>query len=384
MEKMAIIIAGGGTGGHLFPGIAIAEELLKRNPDNRVLFIGTNRGLEKKVLGRMGFALKTINVEGLKGRGILKVVNSLMKIPGSLLESYRIIRSFRPDVVAGVGGYASGPAVLAARMMGIKTVIAEQNAVPGLTNRILGHFVHRVFVTFPDSRRFFPEGKTAVTGNPVRISFLKEAEAIVDIKLRFMDTKLRFMNTKLRFHEFPLRNRPFTILIFGGSQGARAINRKVVESLDSLVSLKGDIHFIHQTGESDRQSVEDAYQKRGFSAEVYPFIIDMAETYNRADLLLCRAGATSLSEITAVGKASILIPLPSAAGDHQTKNALQMEKAGASVMIPEKSLDGPKLAQEIERLYRKRETIETMEAAAASLGRKDAAATIVDMIMKLR
>ncbi len=365
MENMAIIIAGGGTGGHLFPGIAIAEELLKRNPDNRVLFIGTNRGLEKKVLGRMGFALKTINVEGLKGRGILKVVNSLMKIPGSLLESYRIIRSFRPDVVAGVGGYASGPAVLTARMMGIKTVIAEQNAVPGLTNRILGHFVHRVFVTFPDSQHYLPKGKTEVTGNPVRISFLKEAKAGTT-------------------HELPLRNRPFTILIFGGSQGARAINQKVVESLDSLVSLKGDIHFIHQTGESDRQSVEDAYQKRGFSAEVYPFIIDMAETCSRADLLLCRAGATSLAEITAVGKASILIPLPSAAGDHQTKNALLMEKAGASVMIPEKSLDGPKLAQEIERLYRKRETIETMEAASASLGRKDAAATIVDMILTLR
>jgi UDP-N-acetylglucosamine--N-acetylmuramyl-(pentapeptide) pyrophosphoryl-undecaprenol N-acetylglucosamine transferase len=302
-----------------------------------------------------------------------------MKIPGSLLESYRIIRSFRPDVVAGVGGYASGPAVLAARMMGIKTVIAEQNAVPGLTNRILGHFVHRVFVTFTDSRRYFPEGKTAVTGNPVRISFLKEAKAAA-----IVDIKLRFMNTKLRFHELPLHNRPFTILIFGGSQGARAINQKVMESLDSLLTLRGDIHFIHQTGESDQQSVEQEYRKRGFSAEVYPFIIDMAETYSRADLLLCRAGATSLAEITAVGKASILIPLPSAAGDHQTKNALLMEKAGASVMIPEKSLDGPKLAQEIERLYRKRETIETMEAASASLGRKDAAATIVDMILTLR
>lgn len=365
MESMAIIIAGGGTGGHLFPGIAIAEELLKRNPDNRVLFIGTNRGLEKKVLGRLGFELKTINVEGLKGRGILKVVHSLLKIPGSLLESYRIIGSFRPDVVAGVGGYASGPAVLVARMMGIKTVIAEQNAVPGLTNRILGHFVHRVFVTFTDSRRYFPEGKTAVTGNPVRISFLKEAKAGA-------------------IHELPLHNRPFTILIFGGSQGARAINRKVVESLDSLLNLRGDIHFIHQTGESDQQSVEEEYRKRGFSAEVYPFIIDMAETYNRADLLLCRAGATSLAEITAVGKASILIPLPSAAGDHQTKNAVLMEKAGATVMIPERSLDGPKLAQEIGRLYRERETIGTMEAASASLGRKDAASTIVDRIFALR
>jgi len=365
MESMAIIIAGGGTGGHLFPGIAIAEELLKRNPDNRVLFIGTNRGLEKKVLGRLGFELKTIDVEGLKGRGILRVFNSLLKIPGSLLESYRIIRSFRPDVVAGVGGYASGPAVLAARMMGIKTVIAEQNAVPGLTNRILGHFVHRIFVTFADSRYYFPEGKTAVTGNPVRISFLKEAKENQTLKAKHPE-------------------RPFTILIFGGSQGARAINRKVVESLDSLLTLRGDIHFIHQTGESDQQFVEEEYRKRGFSAEVYPFIIDMAETYTRADLLLCRAGATSLAEITAVGKASLLIPLPSAAGDHQTKNALLMEKAGATVMLPERSLNGPKLAQEIGRLYSERETIRKMEAASASLGRKDAASTIVDLIFALR
>lgn len=365
MESMAIIIAGGGTGGHLFPGVAIAEELLKRNPDNRVLFIGTNRGLEKKILGQLGFELKTIDVEGLKGRGILKVVNSLLKIPGSLLESYRIIRSFKPDVVAGVGGYASGPAVLAARMMGIKTVIAEQNAVPGLTNRILGRFVDRIFAAFSDSGAYLPSGKTVVTGNPVRGSFLKEAKAGA-------------------MHALPLPNRPFTLLIFGGSQGASAINKKVVESLDFLSSIKKNIHFIHQTGERDQQSVAKEYGYRGFSAEVYPFIINMAETYSRADLLVCRAGATSLAEITAVGKASILIPLPSAAGDHQTKNALLMEKAGAAVMIPEKALDGVRFAEAVKKLYENREIIRKMEKAAASLARKDAAATIVDLILALR
>lgn len=360
MESMALIIAGGGTGGHLFPGIAVAEELLKRNPHSRVLFIGTNRGLEQKILGRLGFELKTIDVEGLKGRGILKILNALLKIPGSLLESYRIIRSFQPDVVAGVGGYASGPAVLTARMMGIKTVIAEQNAVPGLTNRILGRFVHRIFATFADSGVYLPPGKTVVTGNPVRGSFVSKARGLQTQK------------------------QPFTLLIFGGSQGSRAINRRVVESLDYLTSIKGDIHFIHQTGESDLHSVEEEYKTRGFSAEVYPFIIDMAETYNRADLLVCRAGATSLAEITAVGKASILIPLPSAAGDHQTKNALLMEKAGAAVMIPEKTLDGARFAEEIEKLYRNRAMIRQMEKASASLGRKDAAATIVDLILALR
>ncbi len=353
-KEMKIIIAGGGTGGHLFPGIAIAEELRKRNTDNKVLFIGTEKGLEKGILGRLGYPLETLNVEGLKGKGGLGTLKSLLKIPGSMLSSFKIIRTFKPDFVVGVGGYASGPAVLAASILGIKTFIAEQNAFPGLTNRILGHFVSRIFLTFDDSKRWFPEQKTIVTGNPVRSSFIAGNNGVVT------------------------KNKLFTILVFGGSQGARAINGAVIESLGGLVDIKDKIYFIHQTGNQESGQVKEAYQKNGFAAEVYPFITEMAQAYRRADLLVCRAGATSLAEITAMGKASVLIPFPFAAADHQTKNASAMANAGAAIMIPEKELDGFRLASVIKNLYLQPEKIKKMEVAAASLGRVNAAALIVD------
>jgi UDP-N-acetylglucosamine--N-acetylmuramyl-(pentapeptide) pyrophosphoryl-undecaprenol N-acetylglucosamine transferase len=228
--------------------------------------------------------------------------------------------------------------------------------VPGLTNRILGRFVDRIFLTFADTEGFFPRGKTIVTGNPVRTAFLSGEKSSRE------------------------QGGPFTILIFGGSQGAGAINRTAIDALAGLAHLRDNIRFIHQTGEHDRQTVEEAYQKKGFTAEVHPFILEMAAACNRADLLLCRAGATSIAEITAMGKASVLIPLPTAAGDHQTKNALLLAKAGAAAMIPEKELDGPKLASVIEELYRHPETVRKMEFASASLGRKDAAAAITDII----
>ncbi len=354
-----MIIAGGGTGGHLFPGIAIAEEFLGRDPANRVLFIGTERGLEKKVLGELGFPLRTLKVEGIKGRGPVRILASLLKIPGSLIASVRIIRAFQPAVVVGVGGYASGPAVLAARLMGLKTAIAEQNAFPGLTNRILGRFADRIFVTFSASARWFPAARTRVTGNPIRAAFLAEKPQ-------------------------GKRDDPrFTLLIFGGSQGAHTINRIVMDALDGLGELKDQIRFIHQTGEQDRKMVDEGYRKRGFSAEVTPFILDMAATYRTADLLLCRAGATSIAEITACGKAAILIPFPFAVNDHQTQNAEILVRAGAAEMIPERELDGPRLATAIERLCRHPAELQKMEKASASLGNVCAAATIIGACMEL-
>jgi UDP-N-acetylglucosamine--N-acetylmuramyl-(pentapeptide) pyrophosphoryl-undecaprenol N-acetylglucosamine transferase len=354
-----MVIAGGGTGGHLFPGIAIAEEFLGRDPANRVLFIGTERGLEKRILGEWGFPLRTLKVEGLQGRGPIRILASLMKIPGSMLASCRIVRTFQPAVVVGVGGYASGPAVLTARLMGIKTAIAEQNAFPGLTNRILGRFVHRIFVTFPASARWFPAGRTRVTGNPIRIAFLADKPAGQKDDPRF------------------------TLLIFGGSQGAHAINRVVLEALAGLGHLKERIRFIHQTGEKDRETVAQAYREQGFTAEVTPFILDMAAAYRAADLLLCRAGATSIAEITAGGKAALLIPFPFAVNDHQTQNAELLARAGAAQMIPEKGLNGAKLAAMIERLYRHPEEIKQMETVSASMGNIRAAADIVDACMEL-
>jgi UDP-N-acetylglucosamine--N-acetylmuramyl-(pentapeptide) pyrophosphoryl-undecaprenol N-acetylglucosamine transferase len=354
-----MIIAGGGTGGHLFPGIAIAEEFLGRDPAHRILFIGTQRGIEQKILGGLGFPLETLNVEGLQGRGPGRILAALLKIPGSLLASFRILRAFQPAVVVGVGGYASGPAVLAARLMGLKTAIAEQNAFPGLTNRILGYFVHRIFVSFQASARWFPAGRTRITGNPIRAAFLADQS------------------------KTGKRDPRFTLLIFGGSQGAHAINRIVMEALDSLEPLRDRIRFIHQAGERDRETVAGTYRERGFAAEVHPFISDMAAAYRQADLLLCRAGATSIAEITAGGKAAVLIPFPFAVNDHQTQNAEVLARAGAAELIPEKGLDGRILAAVIERLMRDPEKIKQMETASASLGNVRAAAAIVDACLEL-
>jgi UDP-N-acetylglucosamine--N-acetylmuramyl-(pentapeptide) pyrophosphoryl-undecaprenol N-acetylglucosamine transferase len=243
--------------------------------------------------------------------------------------------------------------------MGLKTAIAEQNAFPGLTNRILGRFADRIFLTFSASERWFPPRRTRVTGNPVRTSFLTEA-----------------MGEKGN-------DRRFTLLIFGGSQGAQAINRIVLAALDDLAPLKERLRIIHQTGERDRDAVAAAYRERGFDAEVSSFIMDMAAAYRAADLLICRAGATSLAEITASGKASVLIPLPSAVGDHQTRNAEILADAGAAERIAEADLDGPRLAALIERLHRDPAAIRRMEIAAAALGNRRAAADIVDDCLAL-
>jgi UDP-N-acetylglucosamine--N-acetylmuramyl-(pentapeptide) pyrophosphoryl-undecaprenol N-acetylglucosamine transferase len=354
-----MIIAGGGTGGHLFPGIAIAEEFLRRSSRNRVLFIGGERGLEKTILPRMGLPLRTIAVEGILGRRLLRKAVALAKVPGSLLASSRIIREFGPDIVLGVGGYASGPAVLAARLMGLKTAIAEQNAFPGLTNRLLGRFADRIFVTFPESQRWFPANRMVVTGNPIRAAFFSEGPLQ------------------------PKHDGRFTILIFGGSQGAHAINRIVGEALEGLAPMKDRLAFIHQAGEKDRESVAAAYQKHGFTADVSVFITDMAAAYRAADLLICRAGATSIAEITAGGKAAILIPFPFAAGDHQTRNAEILARAGAAELIAEKGLSGELLAAHIARLAGDPEAVRSMESAAAALGNRRAGPDIVDACLAL-
>jgi UDP-N-acetylglucosamine--N-acetylmuramyl-(pentapeptide) pyrophosphoryl-undecaprenol N-acetylglucosamine transferase len=364
-----MIIAGGGTGGHLFPGIAVAEEFLVRDGKNEVLFVGTEKGLEKRILEAEGFHLRTIEVTGIKGKGRIEIIDALGKIPRSIGQAMSIIRAFRPNIVLGVGGYASGPVLLAARLLGIKTAIAEQNAIPGVTNRILGKLADRIFLTFPETREWFPGRKTTVSGNPVRAAFLKgngNHAAAPGFPAAF---------SRSREH--------FTILIFGGSQGARAINRAVLDALPHLEDLRPRLRIIHQTGEADAQSVSDGYRARGFAAQALPFITDMASAYRAADLVLCRAGATSLAEITALGKASVLIPFPFAANDHQTKNAAVALKAGAAEMIAEKDLSGQELAVIIRRLYNHPELIMDMEARAASLGNHRAAATIVDACLAL-
>ena len=356
---MRIVIAGGGTGGHLFPGVAIAEEFRRRDAATDVLFIGTRRGLEARVLPQIGFPLAELDVEGVKGRGILRSLAALAKVPRSLLASRRILRGFAPDVVIGVGGYASGPAVLAARCMGLPTAIAEQNAIPGETNRILGRFADRVFVSFPETARWFRPGKVRVTGNPIRAAITAG---------RRRDRK---------------PGEPFTVLVFGGSQGAHRINRAVLEALPHLADMQERLRIIHQTGTDDLEMVTKGYRDRSMRAEVLPFITDMASAYGEADLLICRAGATSIAEITASGKAAVFIPFPHAVNDHQTKNAELLVNRGAAEMIPERDLSGERLSGIIRRLAGNPAALEEMGRRAAELGNARAAADIVDECMDL-
>ncbi len=354
-----MLIAGGGTGGHLFPGIAVAEEFLRRDREHRVLFVGTERGLEKRVLPTLGYELATLDVEGVKGRGWLRSLGALLKIPRSLFQSAGILKRFRPDVVLGVGGYASGPAVLAASLSGYPTAVAEQNALPGATNRILGRFVDRVFLTFRESAADFPARKVKVCGNPVRSAFLKERTA------------------------GGRKNDRFGLLVFGGSQGARAINRAMEDALPLLRDLRDRMRILHQTGAAGVERTAAAYREAGLEAEVTPFILDMAGAYDAADLLVCRAGATSLAEITVSGKAALLVPFPFAAGDHQTWNARVLARAGAAEMVPEKELTGSLLAERIRRFVEEPGLLRAMEEKSRSLGNPRAAADIVDALLTL-
>jgi len=350
-----IMIAGGGTGGHLFPGIAIAEAFQKRAPQTEVLFVGTERGIERRVLPTLGYPLRTLDVEGIKGRGPRKVLGALGKIPGSLSESFRILKEYSPRIVIGVGGYASGPAVLAACLRGIPTAIAEQNAFPGVTNRILGRFVKAVFLSFPDEGHWFPAQKVRVTGNPVRSSFRTADRKGMDVR----------------------EDGRFTLLIFGGSQGAHAINRAAIEALDDLKAIRHELRILHQTGGKDRAFVAEAYDRHGFTADVRPFFEDMPAAYRRADLLICRAGATSVAEITATGKASILIPFAQAVNDHQTRNAEVLVKAEAAMMIAEGDLSGRGLAGTIRFLHGRPDVVRSMENNAKKMGNWMAAEEIV-------
>lgn len=354
---MRIVIAGGGTGGHLFPGIAIAEEFIKRDKKAEVLFIGTKRGIESRILGPAGYDLRTIDVEGIKGRGVRALMKGFYQIPQSMLQSRRIMKQFQPQMVIGVGGYASGPAVLAAYFMRIPTAIAEQNAVPGITNRILGKVAKLIFVTYARTAELFAHSKVLVSGNPVRAAF--------------MDV-----------HKLPKEVKEFwRLLVFGGSQGAQAINKSMVEMLPRLQNMK--ISVLHQTGARDVESVRKAYERYGIKAEVTPFIVDMAAAYRQADLIICRAGATSLAEITAAGKVPILIPFPWATNDHQTKNAQAMADAGAAMMIRENDLSGERLFEAVENLLSDTKKLAIMEENSARLGNTNAAATIVDACFKL-
>jgi UDP-N-acetylglucosamine--N-acetylmuramyl-(pentapeptide) pyrophosphoryl-undecaprenol N-acetylglucosamine transferase len=347
---MRVVLAGGGTGGHLFPGLAVAREFQRREPKSEILFIGTAQGIEYRVLPKEGFKLETLMVRGIKGRGLRGWLDAAWGVPASLLRAWAILRKFRADCVIGLGGYASGPVLLAAKLTGTRCVIMEQNLRPGFTNKLLGRLVHRVFTSYPQSGAFFAGARVVESGNPVRWQKLP-AVAVRD---------------------------KFSLLVFGGSAGARRINYAVVEAFKNLVDLKDEILLIHQTGALDYAAMQQAYAALPFEVEVTPFIDAMDQAYARADLVVCRSGATTVAELTAFGKAAILVPYPYAIYDHQRGNAQALQERGAAEMILDQELSGELLAQKIRGYLADRGRLGRMAAAARVAGRPDAAARIVE------
>jgi UDP-N-acetylglucosamine--N-acetylmuramyl-(pentapeptide) pyrophosphoryl-undecaprenol N-acetylglucosamine transferase len=352
-RSISVVLTGGGTGGHLFPAVALGKAFWEKNDGSEILFVGAGRPLEKKILRRTGFLHRTISIEGIKGRGWFSKVRAALKIPGALVHSSRILSQAKADIVVAVGGYASGPVAMAAWLKRIPMVICEQNTIPGITNRLLFPFAKRIYCSFEETRANIDPKKKRVPGNPIRKDLLKHG-AVKDEK-----------------------NRPFTLFILGGSQGARAINRAVMEALPLLKNTE-NMRFIHQTGVADRKQVKLAYEREQVDAEVSDFFHDMARCYSRSDLVICRAGATTVAELTALGKAALFIPYPFAADNHQEVNAKALVDLGAGEMLLEKNLTGKSLSSHIDRLSADPELLAAMASRSKSLGKPDAAKRIVE------
>ncbi len=363
---MKVVIAGGGTGGHVFPSLAIADEISKRDPANEVLFIGTARGLESRVVPSRGYGFVAAGGGAVCGGGLSRALSGGLRSAFGVLKSLFILMRFSPDVAVGVGGYASFPAIAAARIMGIPTAICEQNSVPGLANRALGKIVQRVFLSFPPSGEGcsgpFSHEKTVVVGNPLRREMVAAARGGAPEK--------RFPKSDIR-----------TVFVLGGSLGAKSLNRSIPEALGLLKSRTGtDMRAIHQTGSSNVLEVQNAYESAGLKgALVFDFLSDISGFYAESDLVISRAGAGAVSEIALFAKPSVLVPYPFAAGRHQHANAEMMEKAGAAVVIDEKDLSQKYVAETLQRLLNCN-TLERMSRAAAAIAAPDAAERIADEI----
>jgi UDP-N-acetylglucosamine--N-acetylmuramyl-(pentapeptide) pyrophosphoryl-undecaprenol N-acetylglucosamine transferase len=349
-----LLIAGGGTGGHLFPGVAIAEELRARDPDAVIKFVGTGRGIEARVLPDLGWDLELIEVSGLKTVGAAGAIKGLFRLPKAMWQARRIVKAFKPDAVIGVGGYASGPVVLAAKLRGVPTAICEQNSIPGLTNKLLGRVVRNVFLSFDESRRFFKEKKIVMSGNPVRRDLVQKllgASAAADDRVH--------------------------VLVVGGSQGAVAVNELASKAL-SVLAKDVPLSIVHQTGEKDLEPTSTRYKDAGVDADTRAFIKDMAAAYGRANIIIGRAGATTVAELAIAGKPAIFIPYPFAADNHQELNAREMADKGAALMFKQSELTPEKLADALRPLLVDPERRTEMGAAMKSLAKPGAAASVID------
>lgn len=354
---MRVLIAGGGTGGHLYPGIALARELERRDPATEVSFVGTAAGIEARVIPREGWPLDLIRVAGLKGKSRAARARGFALLPMSAVDAWRVLSRRRPAVVIGVGGYASGPVLALAAVRRFPTLLLEQNALPGVTNRLLARLVGAAAVNFEEALRFFPR-TGFVAGNPVRAAFFEpEVREGHDRKVR--------------------------VLIFGGSQGAHAINLAVVAAAPKLAASGLDLAIVHQTGERDLVLVRDAYQHAGLDARVEAFLYEMDREMKQADVVVARAGATTLSELAAAGRPAVLVPLPTATDDHQRKNAAAFARAGGAVVVDERELTGERMAAALLAIAADPVRRQQMGAAARTLARPDAAARIADRVQAL-
>ena len=355
----SVVIAGGGTGGHLYPGIALAKALMKHDADIQITFVGTRQGIESRVLPREGFRLKTILSGGLLGKkGIGGLINWL-KLPVSILQSIGYLFMNRPRLVVGVGGYVSGPVAFSAWALRIPMLVHEQNTIPGATNRWLGKIANKVAITFEMSKKYFPAHKVVETGNMIREEFTEAKEANIPTSGKF------------------------TLLVLGGSQGAQSINRALMAALDTLEPVKNLLHIIHQTGQSDEAEVQAGYKHKGFSADARAFIYDMADQYSKASLIICRSGATTLAEVTALGIPSVLVPFPFAAHNHQEHNARALESNGAAKVILDKDVNGEQLAQVIIDGMEHPETLREMGNKSFQMGRRDATERVRQLCVEL-
>jgi UDP-N-acetylglucosamine--N-acetylmuramyl-(pentapeptide) pyrophosphoryl-undecaprenol N-acetylglucosamine transferase len=350
---MKLLIAGGGTGGHVFPAIAIAQEWLSRGNEREVVLVGTQRGIEMKLVPHAGLPLETLRVAGLKGKGGATLLKNLAMLAPAMLDARRVFRKHKPIAAFGVGGYAAGPMLLATWLARVPNVIFEPNAEPGFTNKILARISTRIATGYEISAQVWGK-KAIVTGCPVRPEFFSIAPRKPE--------------------------KPFRLLVTGGSQGALPINRTFVDAMDRLAARKNDLRIVHQTGERDYDAVRTAYARREINAEVLPFLTNMAERFAWADVIVCRAGAITAAEIAAAGRAAIFIPFGRATDSHQLRNAQEMSRAGAGRLISETDLTADKLTAEIFSLLDQPQEIEKLSTAARGLARPHAARDIVDLI----
>lgn len=359
---MRVVFAGGGTGGHLFPGIAVAREFESKCPGTRILFVSSGRPIEEKVLAKTGFETAMIRVEGIKGKSLWSKLKSAMILPRGVMGAIALLLRFKPDVVMGLGGYSAGPLILAAWMLRIPRAICEQNQLPGVTNKILSHFSDRVYVAYKDTDLNAPMGKIRVFGNPVRKEIIKE----------LMENEKSAQD----------KNQGYTVLILGGSQGAHGLNMAVVNALGHL-SHPDKFRFIHQSGTADEPVVAKAYDEKKIAHTTAAFFDDMASLYLQADLVICRSGATTIAEVTIAGCAVIFVPFPHAADNHQVFNAKPLVEEGAAEMILESDLSGRSLSERIEFYANHPDVCAKMKEKIRMFGNPDAASRIVEDIYQL-